>query len=626
MGGRAQAAAVAPGEVTSVNVALALAGDAEPGVRDLLVVTAGGVSNRVRFAVGQAPDVLEVEPNSTRDKAQKLPALPVVVNGQLLEGDRDFFRFSARAGQVVVCQVEARALHPYLADAVPGWIDPCLTMYDGGGRQLDTVDDFRFHPDPVLVFSVPRDGEYVVEIRDIIYRGRADFVYRLSIGETPFVAGIFPLGGQRGHGSRVSLEGANLPSTTVDVSLPRESRGLVEPWGPLVARTVSVERQHVRSNALPFAGSDLVAVAESEPNDTPATAQRIRPPVVVDGRIDRPGDVDCFAFTATKGQALFMEVQARRLESPLDSILTLFDRSGRWLAENDDTPDPEEGMLTHQADSRLLYTFPKDGDYVLRLREVQGKGGSAYAYRLVVAPPQPDFSLRVTPDNPRAGRGDNAVLTVLVARKYGFSEPVTLEVKKAPGGFTASPAVISKGQDRVALTLAVPPDARPGLVFPVVTGTARIGERTVIHEAVPAEEVIESFNNRHVLPVGELALAVLDAPGPALSIVTPMPSPLEIPAGGQVTLAVRVVRPPDKAGRVGLRGFAAGLAVGVRAEPIAPERDEGVVTLVANEKATVGGRGNLIISGVLFAGRDSFTRTLPAIPICIVAPRPKPTP
>ena len=53
-----------------------------------------------------------------------------------------------------------------------------------------------------------------------------------------------------------------------------------------------------------------------------------------------PGDADHFAFQAEAGQTLALEVNARRLGSPLDSILTLYNSTGRKLAEHDD-PAPQ---------------------------------------------------------------------------------------------------------------------------------------------------------------------------------------------------------------------------------------------------------------------------------------------
>ena len=56
----------------------------------------------------------------------------------------------------------------------------------------------------MLYYEIPEDGEYVVEIKDSIYRGREDFVYRITLGELPFVTSIFPLGGPAGHDVRPS--------------------------------------------------------------------------------------------------------------------------------------------------------------------------------------------------------------------------------------------------------------------------------------------------------------------------------------------------------------------------------------------------------------------------------------
>jgi hypothetical protein len=166
---------------TSAMVSVTVAADAEPGLREMRIIGSGGASNRVRFAVGQAPETLETEPNSEKAQAQLLASLPVLVNGQSMEGDRDYYRFAARAGQTIVCRAAARQLQPFIADAVPGWNDAVLTLFDSAGRELASVDDVDFAPDPVLVHRVSKDGEYLLEIRDVLLRGRADFVYRLTV-------------------------------------------------------------------------------------------------------------------------------------------------------------------------------------------------------------------------------------------------------------------------------------------------------------------------------------------------------------------------------------------------------------------------------------------------------------
>ena len=148
------------------------------------------------------------------------------MNGQILPGKIDRFRFAASKGQRLVVVASARELIPYIADAVPGWFQATLALYDDQGKELAYDDDFRFSPDPVLYYQIPADGQYMVEIKDAIYRGREDFVYRITIGELPFVTSIFPLGGQAGTQTIVELTGWNLPVKSLTVNDKDRGPGL----------------------------------------------------------------------------------------------------------------------------------------------------------------------------------------------------------------------------------------------------------------------------------------------------------------------------------------------------------------------------------------------------------------
>ena len=215
----------------ALTVRMVLAADAEPGLREFHVESPRGISNPIRFYVGSLPEFTKAEPDVVAEEQDNeflnyAPpvttniTLPAVVNGQIIPrdpeaiylssgrftpGTADRFRFEARKGQQLVITVSARELIPYLADAVPGWFQATLALYDSQGKELAYDDDYRFHPDPVLFFKVPADGQYVIEIKDAIYRGRPDFVYRISIGELPFITGIFPLGGRAGGSHRQAL-------------------------------------------------------------------------------------------------------------------------------------------------------------------------------------------------------------------------------------------------------------------------------------------------------------------------------------------------------------------------------------------------------------------------------------
>ena len=229
------------GELAIVQVTVAP--DAEPGQRELRIGTQSALSNPLMFCVGQLPEFsaaaskniseqksaiakTAVAPKSRNREAEMKVTLPAVVNGQILPGKVDRYRFAAGRGQKLVIAAQARELIPYIADAVPGWFQATLAIYDAQGKELAYDDDFQFNPDPVLYCEIPADGEYVVEIKDAIYRGREDFVYRITVGELPFVTGVFPLGGPAGATTAVELTGWNLPRTRLTVDNADKSPGV----------------------------------------------------------------------------------------------------------------------------------------------------------------------------------------------------------------------------------------------------------------------------------------------------------------------------------------------------------------------------------------------------------------
>ena len=68
------------------------------------------------------------------------------------------------------------------AQGVVIWIDSLVT------------NNGRIQTRERLTTKTGRDGRYTVQIRDALHRGREDFVYRLTLGEIPFVTSVFPLG------------------------------------------------------------------------------------------------------------------------------------------------------------------------------------------------------------------------------------------------------------------------------------------------------------------------------------------------------------------------------------------------------------------------------------------------
>ena len=504
-----------PAIAERVTVKVTLAREAEPGSREMRLQTPNGLSNPLVFCVGPltefskpaaqqaGPEIERLRrqfggpPAAASGRSETKIALPAVVNGQIMPGEVDRFRFAARQGQALVAVTSARTLIPYLADAVPGWFQATLALRDAKGNELKYEDDFQFRPDPVLHFVIPRDGEYVIEIKDAIYRGREDFVYRLELGELPFVTSIFPLGGPVDMPTTVEVNGWNLP-------VDRLTRSESEPG----LHAVAVGDEKRISNLLPFSVGTLPECLERESNNTPRSAQTIALPMVVNGRIAEPRDEDVFEFEGRAGEEIVAEVWARRLGSPLDSALTLTDAAGRQLAFNDDYEDKASGLNTHHADSYLRATLPKDGSYVLRLADRQGKGGAEFGYRLRVSAPQPDFELRVVPSAVNTRAGANVPVTVYALRRDGFTNEIKLTLKESPAGFALRSASVPAGADQAKLTLVVPASARYEVVDLSVEGRATIQGKAVVRSAVAADDMMQAFLYRHLVPAQELKVAV----------------------------------------------------------------------------------------------------------------------
>ena len=376
-----------------------------------------------------------------------------------------------------------------------------LTVHDARGKEMAYADDYRFRPDPVILFETPKDGDYVFAINDAIYRGREDFVYRITVGELPFVTSLFPLGGQAGVPVAPRMKGWNLQGAVLS--------GPAKDTPPGVCMLVAKAKGLV-SNPIPFAVDTLPGIVDGDATHTLAVARKITLPIVINGRIDRPDDWDVFQFVGKSNETVAVEVQARRLDSPLDSVIKLTDAAGTVLAFNDDHEDLAAGASTHHADSWFMARLPADGRYFVHIGDTARQGGDEYAYRLRVSAPQPDFELRVVPSSVSMRTNSTATLTVYAARKDGFTGPVKLALSDPPPGFSAAPVTLAASQNVARIVVKGPSSALKDPVSLSITGAARPGLKQIVRTAVPAEDRMQAFLWRHLVPASELKVLVFD--------------------------------------------------------------------------------------------------------------------
>ncbi|MCA8997802.1 MAG: hypothetical protein KDA80_12475 [Planctomycetaceae bacterium] len=560
-----------------------VAPDAEPGKRELRLVTETAMSNPIWFHIGTLPEVRESEPNDT-DPCYVINQMPVIVNGQIMPGDVDRFSFDAEQGQGIVVEVAARDVIPYLADAVPGWFQASLTLLDEQGRDLSHADSFYYRQDPVAYFEIPRDGRYTIQIHDSLYRGREDFVYRIRVGEFPYVTSYFPLGARCGSQVNVELTGWNLESTTQDVKLPACDRHRSVEWFALAQDPTQTTR-------LPLQVDLMADVFDQEPNNTEQEAQEVAIRNNLHGRIDEPGDQDVY-FIGRSGR-LVAEVHARRLGSPLDSMLLLIDKEGKVIASNDDHEDKSLGLQTHHADSILETVVPSAGAY-LHISDTQGNGGRDFAYLLSLRSPEPDYEIRVTPGSIIARAGSITPITVHALRRDNYDADIELALVDPPEGFALSGETVPGNADHVDLTLQIPDQApeEPVLLKMVARGRRGSGDRVWLnHEAVPSENMMQAFIWHHLVPVENWTVIVNGVPrGKAPFEIASTSSVIELVRGKDVFVPIRLA---DNANPEQLK-VTLDSPKEITAEMVVGRNRQIAIRLTTTENAEPGQRGNLL--------------------------------
>lgn len=431
-----------------VKATVKISPDCALGEHHLRLRTASGISALRTFFVVPFPVIAEKEPNNTPGQAQKIP-LNTTIAGVIQNEDVDCFAVDLKKGGRLSAEVVGMRLGR-------GNFDPQLAVLETNGTVLADVDDtWLAMQDPFVSLVAPHDGTFILQLREATYAGDGNCHYLLHVGNFPRPTSVYPPGGKRGDTMALTFYSEATGEFVQTIKLPaatQEKFGVFAELDGLVAPSPNWTRV-----------SDFPNVLSSgrTPDRPHATAVELTPPFALNGIISLKGEEDWFRFPATKGAPLEVNVFARQLRSPLDSVIEVFDSRGRMIADNDDAGG---------ADSALKFTPGETTNYFVGIRDTLGRFGRDFTYRIEIKPATPSIAVKI----PEVARNDtqsrqfiavprgNRFATLISAKRANFNGDLKFDLPDLPAGVTMSADTLPPNVEAEPLVFEAAPDAVSG--------------------------------------------------------------------------------------------------------------------------------------------------------------------
>lgn len=543
-----------------------------PDLHPFRVITDTGISNLRLFNVSAMPSVAEAEPNNEFAKPQPVP-VNSTIDGVVLSEDVDYFEVELKQGQTLHVEMEGLR-HAYLND----FFDPFVAIYDDKRFEIASSDDSVFLQQDCLASIVaPRDGKYIVEVRESSFGGNDRMKYRLHIGGFPRPIAMVPSGGRPGEKLEVTCID-NLGNTWKETfQLPSEPTEAFKVWSQkdgLIAPSPNFLRV-----------VDVPNVLESEPNsDHNKIEIASQIPAAFNGILESDKDRDFWVFEAKKDQQLEVRVHARNpLRSQVDPVLQIWKVGGGALAGNDDTGGP---------DSYLQFKVPEDGKYAVCVYDHLGRFGKHFAYRAEVLLQSPEIDLSITEQEryvaqtvevPRGGR---MAIVVNVGRRAIGGE-ATIEALDLPPGLTHVETKCDADLGNIQMLFKA--DANAANAGKIVDFIASI-------QASPEQKIVGKLKQRSMLVRGQNNVDVWGHTDHRLPVALIDPAPFDIEVvqpqvplvrNGSLPLTINIKRNPGFDKPVNVRLLNAPPGVGASTVTIPGDKSTIDMPLTANGGAGI---------------------------------------
>lgn len=531
---------------------LTIAADVPPGIYPVRAIGRFGLSNSRPFVVGTLNEILDAGGNNSPDKALEVP-VGSTVNGRVDQNAYDYLKLTLKQGE--------RVLINLVGERIESRLNGTLVLLGPNGRELTRVRD-SVGTDPVLEFTAPAEGAYLLKLQDAVYGGGGDYYYRLTVSAAPFVDFVFPPSGPAGSNNQYTIYGRNLPGgqpadglmlggsplqkLVVNIPLPADevakaslAAGALAPvrkaWQDAIEFRLPTPTGPANPVSVYYSKSPNLVV-EQEPNNDAATAAKLTLPCEYVGQFYPQRDIDWFQFDAKKGEVYFIEAISSQLGLESDPYFALFrvtknDKGEEQVADVAQVDDAQERQQrigsdfdATSDDPSYKLTVPEDGTYRLMLRDQFGDGRKdpSYVYRLAIHPAEPDFRVLAYANPPLTQQEQNQTklsaasirkggtlpIGIAIQRRDEFAGEITLSVEGLPAGVTCPVAVVGGNVESAMLVVSVPETAAAWSGPIKVVAKGKIGDREVVREARYAEVVWGTPNRQQQVPEFRLTPAV----------------------------------------------------------------------------------------------------------------------
>ena len=472
-----------------------------------------GLSNEKSFVINDLPEISLGELPDSMDSAKEIKFGHTAI-GYPKVSRYGWMRVALKANQKIVIESEG--------NQIDSKFSPCLAVFDQAGRKLksSTRSD-------VLVFKPKQEAEYFLRVHDFLFKGGAEYLFRISVTTRPRIRFVDPPLALIGAPQKMVVYGWNLPGgqpaglkfpgldmlerQDVNLHLPSEK----EVMNPLQTRNpieASQRRHDYRisspaGQSLPF---PLFVCPGKWTTEQPESEEvvSLSPPTEFLGSFFPARDRDRFRFEAKKGDSFKMEIHCERLGFPshpymlVEQVTKKDDgtETRKTVAQSSKTDHPSSNSYVYLSsrDPSLRFTAPADGTFEVLTYDMFRANESPFkSYRLSIRVESPDFDLIAHPflsppvsandspiyfKSPTLGTGETLAVRVAVDRKDGFAGEVKLAFKGLPAGIDYFPKTIPEGSSSSVILLRT--DGFAGKSewsgkYSIV-GTAKVGDHPVV--------------------------------------------------------------------------------------------------------------------------------------------------